>query len=937
MFHIKSLELVHWDYWQRFTLPLDAQIVTIVGPNGSGKTTLLDALRTLFALKCSGKREYKRYVRRSNEVFAWLRAVVDNRRIDNRRHPFFPLLDDEVTLACRIRKQGGEWQRQYLIVPGNATIETLESSGDWLGVIEYQRRMDNAGLTKAIAEVLSLEQGDTDKLCEYSPKTLLELVFQVFGDKQVLDAYLEAKGQQHETERELQEMSTHLEALDNKVEKMTLKVNNFLQWRNLKQEQTRLQGEVLPRLQLLDLKESINGASSQIQGNRRLLREKERLLGMEDVAISALDVALRAAQEQEEALRLSEKSAIENFQAAREALIRTNALLEQRDNLAALSQSRHGEDLAGLAKALGCERQRLAILQNELTVARTRLDELAASAAALNSGKQVSPEYVREFRVALKQAEIPHRMLIEIVEVIDTAWQAAVEALLAPYRQLVLLENEADRARAWRIGETLRYRHFVAAERLTASAPQAGSLLEVVRFTADAPGWLIQLLNQVQRAEDSQAGAKLPVVQNWITRAGYHRERRGGRFIGVAPADYHFGEAGKKSRLDAWAAESRALSGQIVKLTEEEAGLRQTIAQKQAQLDGLDAAQMLALRADEFAQAEHQSVTLKQTAQQAADAVAAASSKKDDAVEARHEIKLKLETAQIRRNRLVQETGVLKPQLQHQRIENVKRIQRLCYDRQAMPPAWYTSAALLQLREEFASAGEVKLYLLRLENRLDTEDWETNENIIALRDKLRGDLEGMQADIAKRRVANERAQSLTHEAREAYIYRLRATIRRYGKNIRELGELAGIEVHCEPPHLENDDLVLAQAGLAVHFNFDKKGLTGLNDGEASGGQQVMKSLILLIGLMMDESQPGGFVFIDEPFAHLDIFNIDRVGSFLRATRSQYLITTPITHNVNIYDPAELTLVTYKKRPEEPWAPPVARVSRQKEREKAIHG
>ena len=133
MFHIKSLELVHWDYWQRFTLPLDAQIVTIVGPNGSGKTTLLDALRTLFALKCSGKREYKRYVRRSNEAFAWLRAVVDNRRIDNRRHPFFPLLNDEVTLACRIRKQGGEWQRQYLIVPGNATIETLESAGDWLG------------------------------------------------------------------------------------------------------------------------------------------------------------------------------------------------------------------------------------------------------------------------------------------------------------------------------------------------------------------------------------------------------------------------------------------------------------------------------------------------------------------------------------------------------------------------------------------------------------------------------------------------------------------------------------------------------------------------------------------------------------------------------------------------------------------------------------
>ena len=60
MFHLQSLELLHWDYCQRVTLPLDGAIITIAGPNGSGKTTLLDGLRTLLALKCSGKRDYKR-------------------------------------------------------------------------------------------------------------------------------------------------------------------------------------------------------------------------------------------------------------------------------------------------------------------------------------------------------------------------------------------------------------------------------------------------------------------------------------------------------------------------------------------------------------------------------------------------------------------------------------------------------------------------------------------------------------------------------------------------------------------------------------------------------------------------------------------------------------------------------------------------------------
>jgi len=141
--------------------------------------------------------------------------------------------------------------------------------------------------------------------------------------------------------------------------------------------------------------------------------------------------------------------------------------------------------------------------------------------------------------------------------------------------------------------------------------------------------------------------------------------------------------------------------------------------------------------------------------------------------------------------------------------------------------------------------------------------------------------------------------------------------------------MAGIGIEVEPPHLVNEDLALAQAGLNVRFNFDQKGMIGLNDGEASGGQQVMKSLILLIGLLMDESRPGGFVFIDEPFAHLDVFNIDKVGAFLEATRAQYVLTTPNTHNVNVFKTSDLTLVTQKRRHPDSWAPPVAFLRREK--------
>ena len=179
-----------------------------------------------------------------------------------------------------------------------------------------------------------------------------------------------------------------------------------------------------------------------------------------------------------------------------------------------------------------------------------------------------------------------------------------------------------------------------------------------------------------------------------------------------------------------------------------------------------------------------------------------------------------------------------------------------------------------------------------------------------------------QNETEERRYQNNRAIEATGNARGAYIERLRYTIKTYSKNIRELGELANIEVHVDPVRLENDDVQLAQAGLHVRFKFDGKGQIGMNDGEASGGQQVMKSLVLLIGLLKSEDGSGGFVFIDEPFAHLDIRNIQLVGEFLKNTDAQYLMTTPLTHNTDVYDPSELTLITSKKKKDTQWAQPI---------------
>jgi energy-coupling factor transporter ATP-binding protein EcfA2 len=181
---------------------LDGSIITIAGPNGSGKTTLLDAMRTLLGLDCSGGRSYKTYARHANAETTWLRA-------GGQPSAWPPDLDPSVCAQPALCGPGHAGlphraQRRRLAAPllmsdGDVAIETLAQlpEKDWLGIEAWQapgRRRPDARDRR----VLALEQGQTDRLCEFSPKELLRLVFEVFGDQEVLDRYEEARRhQQH--------------------------------------------------------------------------------------------------------------------------------------------------------------------------------------------------------------------------------------------------------------------------------------------------------------------------------------------------------------------------------------------------------------------------------------------------------------------------------------------------------------------------------------------------------------------------------------------------------------------------------------------------------------------------------------------------------------------------------------------------------------------
>ena len=922
MFRLTNLEVVHWDYWQRFTLPLDASIVTIVGPNGSGKTTLLDALRTLLALDCSKKRDYKRYVRRNGESFAWLRGVVDNSRpINSSKRPFgLPYTNDKITLACRIDKKGGDWERKYWIAEGEVSIEQIEAQGQVFGVKDFQRQLHAAGLSPAIAKVLSLEQGQTDKLCELSERELLRLVFEVFGDEEVLTRYQEARHHQEQTARELQDTENNLKAQENHLQAFEARVNRYLEWQNLNQERTVLVSEFKPRLEFYALTEEAERASRTLQANKRDWFAKRQ----ERVAIKNLQLQkqneLNAFETRKEIAELAESEVNTKLVEVNKSLTRVEVLVEQQDallqqaNAAGTDSAKDTHHLDALENQRDSLRQNIAGLNTQATQLNETLENLA-------QGKHADPVDVTNFRQALDKAGIAHDLLTDLVEIADTSWQAAVEAVLSSSAHIVLLADKKDEARALSLGEQLKYRHYIVPERSQPPLAPKGSLLEIVQFSRDVPEWVTRVLAGITRVEDAKAGASLPRSEDWVTRLGYLRERRGGRF--AAPNQPRFGAA----RLEALRAQLLEVQKQLFALQAQLKPINMDIQAIKARLAGVDATAQLASRSAEFAAARTQYAALVNNCRAIGEKCYEAAETRRALEKTLSDARGTLQTFSAQLERLDRE--IAEKENREGRADQVKRLSRLRHDKRQLPLAWQNANDNKQLAEKWESVKLIDIKVGEIERRFETESWEKDASIIVLRDKIQTDYETQSKDLDLRRRDNDTARSQTDAAREQYIKVLRHTVGRYTKNLKVLGDMAGIALEHEAVMLSADDVSLSQAGLVVRFSFDDKGFAGMNDGDASGGQQVMKSLILLVALMMEDSRPGGFVFIDEPFAHLDIFNIKRVANFLQATKAQYLLTTPVTHNVNVYDPSMLTLVTSKKKAEAQWAPRVGVLVRDK--------
>jgi chromosome segregation ATPase len=933
MFHLQTLELLHWDYCQRVSLPLDGAIITIAGPNGSGKTTLLDALRTLLGLECSGGRTFRTYARHANAETAWLRALVDNRprSRQNSSRPFASslLYGDQVTLACRIERQGGDWTRRYLMLDGAHEIEQLAEKGEreWLGIEAWRRRLEAAGLTRAIGKVLALEQGQTDKLCDLNPRELLRLVFEVFGDQEVLDRYEQARSHQQQLAKEVEAAESELARTQAQLAELANRVTSHRQWQLKIQERERLATEVLPVMQWSEARERLARDGRELHRARLFAAADARGLTTKRARLHELFAEHEATKARLVELESQRREARAAFDAAREAEKPVEQAVKREDELKALA------DVEADAAALAARTQALAADKDRLRGEYTRVDDKLVHVQGLiaelkDKRLPPPPPEVGPLRRALNDAGIAHHVVADSLDIADEQWRAAAEGVLRGSRWVVVLKQRSDEAQAFAIAARLKYRHYVVSDAAPVTQVRPGSLLAALKVSALLPTWLARQLDGIRCVASTEEGSGLG--GEWITPDAYYRDGRGGRSVFISPADHQFGANAVAARRKSLEAELARLDGELTRIVQAQAEIDRQLKDAQRAAQGYKAAQELSECADEFAEARARLPALKQARAEASNRMQALEGEHDRLVKASarsedgyNRAQQELADGEARQAQTAREHAARRTALRQAARESREA-------RAKFPARWTTSIALVALRNEFENARQAEIRSHHVDQELEQGVWETDASVVDRHTRMDLQVREQAHQLSDRKASNAMAATAASNARERYIDVLKATVRRYKKNVAELGELAGVVAEAQLPHLDNDDTVLAQAGLHVKFNFDGKGEVGLNDGEASGGQQVLKSLILLVGLMKDDESAGGFVFIDEPFAHLDVRNIQLVGHFLRSTRAQYLLTTPITHNVEVFEPSEITLVTSKKPRGERWAPPIAVLARRPE-------
>jgi chromosome segregation ATPase len=897
----ERIELFNWDIQANQAMVLEDGVNLLTGENGSGKTSILDAIKVaLGATRLGTDRSYEVYLRRRGAPFSMVRLVASNTPDpETQLRPFGRLgayVQDHVTLAVVFEAGDEGYSPKWYILDGDRSpLASGPRPRHFQRKRDYLDRLAVLGMGPSFQRLLCTPQGEIASLCRLKPSELFDLLYDFIGGREVLDEWqaLRAQFDRERRTREdraaaLRERQNELDRLSERLEhhqrylkrlKRVQRYEQALPWARARQAGRQVEDLEARRAELVQTAHEAGSRSASATARANGLEEQDQAL-----------------EERQTGLKARERERDQAEQALQDERAEVRATFLELDRLR--------KDVAGLSErdlaTLETERDSLLETQAETRVEarslRGQLAMLADERERLDQGLLTPPQGVDGFREVLQRADIPHHLLMDLLEpqVQDEATRRALESYLGDLRFAVAVPDLNSFAKAVALARAHRFPFYVLAPDVRSNPPRTGVhpfLAAVQVLDPRYRGLVRRVLRHVDWLE-GEITTSFRARGARVDGAGFVLDRTGGRYQGTD--DWYLGREALARRRAALEKEVSLLKAQLQALREEDlvAGNRLTV---------LGAWILEERRRLRWLAARTTHAHLRERLRDLDERITGQRSLAEALQQEREDL-------DGQRRRLVFQLGTQRKEAQERREEQ----------RRALSSLEALSTARNKADHELAQARA----------KLPSDSDQPPQDLVGLVDRppagLAGDLEREQADLSdysdadrdlnlpgnvrtlERQVHDVRgelerldgqldlAREQAERAHSQYQTVTRRVFRTYFKLLRNSGIRLGmtLEGKLRPRDDGRFDVEL-QAGVG------DKSPVSYSSADLSGGQKAALSILMGMSTLQIHhgDQAAGFFLVDEPFSASDTYKIQELGAFLERTGAQYIVSMPTSSDL----------------------------------------
>jgi chromosome segregation ATPase len=931
---IEEAQFVNWGSMRPDIIPLAAPGITIaVGPNGSGKTCWLDGLKVILGVAdFSQRRTPSSYIFNGGPSNipadqAWLRATFANPVQSGQRHRVFAVAgngcDDaeHVTVICRV--QGDK--RKYLVLPGHVTwgrerpidadLDDLARLPDnrWLGPQQYDYLLDRAGVSKALRGVLSLPQGETDRLVTETRSGLMRRLLELTGRQGTLDEFRVARVKYGEARTLHRDARQHFEQKQLGLAQLQSKLRQYRDWEARRAELQDIDRFRLPAARHFAAAEALEAAVT------NLSEKQEEVSKLETAAAEDRETA--DARKTELAGLEGEHGELAGQEERLSARVRDAAKLLGQADEQARQAWREFDAAWAAAGRTSIEEAMAAIESAEMALSACLGGRHAAGAeiAALQedlerirAGGSTAPAAVRAFRDQLREAGIKAVVLGEVLAGTagDTAAAAHAQAALGDAIWAVIVPA-ACYQQARDLAAAADYQWPVAP-----AGPGSPSGVLKIAGNDGRLGALLAALDAMPASGSNDAASLLEGGTDATTADGMRHGRVLSRMTPVHdhvlhPAARELTISGITKKIE----DARAI------VAESGAGsLRERLASAYLLLDAVHRMQekrqafrsaclLLAKTRTAYRSAEHDHATVSATARQLFGRLQG----------------MRVEVDNLESQLAAAEGRLQEAESQLTTLTSRRLAAELTAHEAPLPPG-FTMADIARL--DPAPTLEVRRSMLQDEvNDRDRFPDDIRDPVIVSQceaeESRLGDVEQLVADRSGELEAQER---MVEESRRRYDDHIRALVRRLRDNFSDICGTAGIDGRIElvPGDMQEE------WGIDVLVSH-KIGETPVSyqEGIHSGGQGTKIAIMLLLAAM-SLGRAADLLIVDEHNAHLDGTNTGQIAQLMRrlSSRVQFILSAPTDgKGTAVAGSCDIQVTFLPRDPGHTLSPPVRLMSR----------